>query len=101
MPFAIATTSVRSHGGCAAGFADNFFQRPSFQPDSPLPTSGIDRWILPPEAVAIDLLTLCRRGLQPPQVNAAKLGEKEAASRRTTDAHVLEDARTINGLRGS
>jgi hypothetical protein len=27
MPFAIATTSVRSHGGCAAGFADNFFQR--------------------------------------------------------------------------
>jgi len=27
MPLAIATTSVRSHGGCAAGFADNFFQR--------------------------------------------------------------------------
>src|SRR6516162_2479796 len=25
MPFAIATTSVRSHGGCAAEFADNFF----------------------------------------------------------------------------
>src|SRR3974390_902275 len=27
MPLAIATTSVRSHGGCATGFADNFFQR--------------------------------------------------------------------------
>jgi hypothetical protein len=27
-------------------------------------------------------------------------GEKEAASRRTTDAHALEDARTINGLLG-
>jgi hypothetical protein len=27
MPSALSTTSVRSHGGCAAGFADNFFQR--------------------------------------------------------------------------
>jgi hypothetical protein len=27
-------------------------------------------------------------------------GEKEAASRRTADAHVLEEARTINGLLG-
>ena len=27
MPLAIATTCVRSHGGRAAGFADNFFQR--------------------------------------------------------------------------
>jgi hypothetical protein len=29
-----------------------------------------------------------------------EVGEKEAASRRTTDAQVLEDARTINGLLG-
>src|SRR6516162_7975709 len=30
-----------------------FFPTPSFQPDSPLPMSGIDRWILPPEAFCL------------------------------------------------